>query len=95
MPIGKGKKLVQIFSYYNDSENILYVSVIFEKSITYFFFHKLSRGGSQTLATAKMEFFVALVNGWKPLTNVTKSSILDITGVLDTVKEKNIIFNML
>ena len=31
-----------------------------------------------------MEFFVILVNGLKLLTNVTKSFILDVAGVLDT-----------
>ena len=35
-------------------------------------------------ATSKMQLFVALVNGLQPLTNVTKNSILDIVGVLDT-----------
>ena len=30
-----------------------------------------------------MEFFLTLVNGWNLLTNVTKSSTLDIVGVLD------------
>ena len=29
---------------------------------------------------SKIELFVALVNGWKSLTNITKSSILDVTG---------------
>ena len=32
-----------------------------------------------------MEFFVILVNNWKPLANVTKTSILDTAGVLDTL----------
>ena len=31
-----------------------------------------------------MGFFVTLVNGLKPLTNVTKSFILDVAEVLDT-----------
>ena len=37
-----------------------------------------------TPATSNMEIYVTLVNGWKPLTNVTKSFILDVAGVLDT-----------
>ena len=41
------------------------------------------RGGSRTAATSKMELFVITVNGWKPLTIITKSSILDIAAVLD------------
>ena len=30
-----------------------------------------------------MELFVIIVNGWKPLTIITKSFILDIAAVLD------------
>ena len=30
-----------------------------------------------------MEHFVIIVNGWKPLTNITESSILDVAAVLD------------
>ena len=45
--------------------------------------HTECRGGSRTAATSKMELFVVIVNGWKPLTIITKSSILDVTGVLD------------
>ena len=33
--------------------------------------------------SSNMEFFVTLVNGWKPLTNVAKNSIVDTAGVLD------------
>ena len=42
-----------------------------------------SRGGSRGVAISKMERFVIIVNGWKPLTIVTKRSILDITAALD------------
>ena len=41
------------------------------------------RGGSRTAATSKMEHFVIIVNGWKPLTIITKRSILDVAAVLD------------
>ena len=41
------------------------------------------RDGSRTAATSKMEHFVIIVNGWKPLTIITKSSILDIAAVLN------------
>ena len=41
------------------------------------------RGGSRTDATSKMELFVIIVNGWKPLTIITKSSILDVAVALD------------
>ena len=43
----------------------------------------LVRGGSRTAATSKMELFVIIVNGWKPLTIITRRSILDVAAVLD------------
>ena len=42
------------------------------------------RDVSKTPATSKMKFFVTLVNGFQPLTNVTKNSMLDLAGVLET-----------
>ena len=42
-----------------------------------------SRGGSRADATSKMESFVIIVNGWKPLTIITKRSILDVAAALD------------
>ena len=41
------------------------------------------RGGSRTAATFTMELFVIIVNDWKPLTIITKCSILDVAAVLD------------
>ena len=41
------------------------------------------RGGTRTAATSKMEHFVIIVNGWKPLTIITKRSILDVAAALD------------
>ena len=41
------------------------------------------RGGSRTTAASKMERFVIIVNGWKPLTIITKHSILDVAAALD------------
>ena len=41
------------------------------------------RGGSRTAATSKMERFVIIVNDWKPLTIITKRSILDVAAALD------------
>ena len=38
---------------------------------------------SRTAATSKMECFVIIVNGWKPLTIITKHSILDVAAALD------------
>ena len=43
----------------------------------------ITRGGSRTAATSKMECFVIIVNGFQPLTIITKHSILDVAAVLD------------
>ena len=43
----------------------------------------VNRGGSGTAATSKMEHFVIIVGGWKPLTIITKHSILDVPTGLD------------
>ena len=42
-----------------------------------------SRGGSRTAATSKVELCVIIVNGFQPLTVITKSSTLDVAAVLD------------
>ena len=42
-----------------------------------------SRGRSRTAATSKMQLFVIIVNGYQPLTIITKCSILDVAAVLD------------
>ena len=42
-----------------------------------------AKGGSKTAALSKMELFVIIVNIWKPLTIITKSSTLDVATVLD------------
>ena len=41
------------------------------------------RDGSRTAATSKMEHFVIIANGWKLLTIITKSSILNVAAVLN------------
>ena len=41
------------------------------------------RGGSRTVATSKLEHFMIIFNGWKPLTNIAKSSALNVSAVLD------------
>ena len=43
----------------------------------------LIRGGSRAAATSKMESFVIIVNGFQPLTIITKRSILDVTAAQD------------
>ena len=47
-----------------------------------FYFTKI-RGGSRTAAISKVELFVVIVNGQKPLTIITKSSTFDVAAVLD------------
>ena len=42
------------------------------------------RDGSRAAATSKMERFVIIVNGFQPLTIITKLSILDVAAALDT-----------
>ena len=44
---------------------------------------KECRGGSRTAATSKVELFVIIVNGFQPLTIITKSSTLDVAAALD------------
>ena len=39
-----------------------------------------------------MERFVIIVNGWKPLTIITKLSILDVAAVLDPPLHINMMF---
>ena len=42
-----------------------------------------SRSGSGAAATSKVELFGIIVNGFQPLTIITKSTILDVAEVLD------------
>ena len=59
------------------------VGFFFVNSIFFVIFIKVFRGESRAAATFKMECFVIIVNGWKPLTIVTKHSILDAAAALD------------
>ena len=43
----------------------------------------VSRDGSRTAATSKMERFVIIINGLQPLTIITKHSILNVAAVVD------------
>ena len=53
------------------------------KSLLLIFFFHIGRGGSRTAATSTMEHFMIIFNSWKPLTIITKSSILNVAVVLD------------
>ena len=44
---------------------------------------QMFRGGYRAAATSKMELFVIIVNGFQPLTMITKHSILDVPVALD------------
>ena len=62
--------------------------LIFQKVIREFIqdsicFNSNTRGGSRTAATSKIERFVIIANGFKPLIIITKRSILDVAAVLD------------
>ena len=48
-----------------------------------FFPVAISRGGYRAAATSKMQRFVVIINGFQPLTVITKCSILDAAVVLD------------
>ena len=45
-------------------------------------------GGYRTAAASSMKHFVIIVNGWKPLIIITKSSIFDVATVIDLAHEK-------
>ena len=45
--------------------------------------HYINRDGSKAAATSKIERFVIIVNGFQPLTIITKRSILGVAAVLD------------
>ena len=55
------------------------ISNVYSRETVYY----TSRGGSRVAATSKMEYFVIIVNGWKPLTIITKHSILDVAATQD------------
>ena len=52
------------------------------------------RGGSRTAATSKMELFVIIVNGFQPLTIITKCTILNVTAVLDPPPDQEFAFHL-
>ena len=76
-----------ITNYYSnyDSNNTQDVGKDFllNQSGLYFKLGDKGRGGYRTAATSKMELFLIIVNGWKPLTIITKSSILNVAADLD------------
>ena len=55
----------------------------------------VTRGRSRAAVTSKMERVVIIVNGFQPLTIITKRSILDVAAVLDPplVTRNPLVFN--
>ena len=87
-------QLVQRFSCYKDSKNAFYVSDAYLKK-AYFFSQKQPRGGSKTLATVKMEFFVALVNTVNQCHKKLHLRCCRGSRYVSTIKQKNMIFKVL
>ena len=69
----------------SEFEKLVQISIRRIMLITFSLYCILSstRAGSRAAATYKMERFVIIVNGWKPLTIITKRSILDVAAALD------------
>ena len=57
--------------------------IIINQAGSHYFVRGRIRGGSRIAATSKMERFVIIVNGFQPLTIITKRSILDVAAFLD------------
>ena len=53
------------------------------------------RGGSRAGATSKMECFVIIVNGFQPLTIITKRFTLDVAAALDPLLKLLLTFKMI
>ena len=79
MPAGNVLPIGEIEISYTKVGELL--RVIFDNQLT--FINNVSRGGSRAAATSKMESFVIIVNGFQPLTIITKRSILDAAAGLD------------
>ena len=73
---------INILEYFSPNNSLS--SELNQKDVnTSIFIPNLLRGESRTAAISKMEHFVIIVNGFQPLTIITKRSILDVTAVLD------------
>ena len=67
------------------NEKIILISLVQKSSHSVFFEVTVlkTRGGSRAAATSKMERFVIIVNGCKPLAIITNRFILDVAAALD------------
>ena len=77
--------MIIIFYFINEKNYVMNCYIDFSRIVlgTLSNHETVIRGGSRPAATTKMERFVIIDNGWKPLTIITKSSILDVAAVLD------------
>ena len=65
-------------------------------SVQFSYFYMRFRGGFRTPASSKRKRFVIIANGWKPLTIVTKRSILDVAASLHPpLRFPNFVYNLL
>ena len=80
---GKWLKLIQSLHQKNDIYAGLEERRLAPKSIWPHLKYVVNRGESRAAAISKMECFVVIVNGWKPLTIITKHSISDVATTLD------------
>ena len=65
---------------------INFVDIPSNKKIPWFLCNKSSvetQRGSRTAVTSTTKYFVIIINGWKPLTIITKRSILDVAVALN------------
>ena len=69
-----------------------HIKKIYETGCIGRFFQKKQKDVSRTIATAKMELFVALVSSFHPLTNFTENPNIGAVGVLHTPLEHYNIF---
>ena len=61
---------------------------------SYEFLYLSPRSGSWAATTSKMERFVIIVNGFQPLTIITKRSILDVAAALDPPLPSSLVHSM-
>ena len=83
----RGRTVKTDFKLYCFKSVLLPIALYFSSS--FFYSHYISlrllgpREGSRTAGTSNVEHFVIIFNGWKRLTIISKSSILDFAAVLD------------
>ena len=85
-----------LFTKYSFSQVFLFLCIIqvfIFRNFKISLFTKNIESRSRTAATSKMEHYVITVNGWKLLTIITISYILDVAAVLDPPLNLNFLAN--